>query len=81
MEYGGTGKWFCLLLMVGQSLGGVDAASENCPKQQRINGRNARRKKMKESSWVQMDQRISGQEEKKCRRGMQKESKWQGVLF
>ena len=29
---------------------------------------------MKESSWVQMNQRISGQEEKKCRSGMQKES-------
>ena len=72
MECGENG--FFLLMMIGQSLVGRNAASENEQNNRgQMEGMQGERA-MKESSWVQMNQRISRQEEKKCRSRMQKES-------
>ena len=70
---GKIGKWFFLLLMIGQSLGAVQAASESA-QNNRGQMEGMQGETMKESSWVHMNQRISRQEEKKCRSGKQKES-------
>ena len=49
-------KWFFFLLMIGQSLVGVTASSENIPSNRRqMEGLQGERK-MKESSWVQINQ-------------------------
>ena len=52
------GKWFFLLLMIGQSLGALHAASENA-QNNRGQMEGMQGETMKESSWVQMNQRSS----------------------
>ena len=68
-------KWLFFLLMIGQSLVRVTASSENVPSNRRqMEGMQGERK-MKESSWVQINQTNFPTME------MRKESKWQGVLY
>ena len=57
---GRMGKWFLLLLVIGQSLVGVDAASENAPKNK--------------DRWKECKE-LGTDEDGKCRSGMQKEPK------
>ena len=64
---GNVGTLFFLLLMIGQSLVGVNPASE------KMEGMRGDRK-MKEISWVEVNQRTCRQE-RKCRSGMQKYQK------
>ena len=60
--------------MMGQSLVGVNAVSENAQNNRgEMEGLQCERQK-KESSWVEMNQRTSRQEEKKCSSGIQKDS-------
>ena len=66
-------KWFFFLLMIGQSLVGVTASSENIPSNRRQMEGIQGERKMNERSLVQIDQRTSRLW--KCRSGMQNESK------
>ena len=69
-----TVRWFLLLLMIGESLVGVNAASETAQNRGgQMQGTQGERKKM-ESKWVQMNQRNFKQEKETCRSRVQKES-------
>ena len=73
---GRMGRWFFLMLMIGQSLTGVNAASENAQNRGgKMDVSQGARKTMK-SSWVQMsDKRKFQQENEKSRSEMQEDSK------
>ena len=69
-----VGTWFFLLIVIGQSVMGVNAASENAPKSEQMIGMQGGTE-VNESSWGQTCQRRSRQEESEDRKEMQKESR------
>ena len=73
MEHGRNGEMAFFLLMIGQSLVGVTASSENVPSNRRQMEGIQGERKMNERSWVQINQRTSRL--RKCRSEMQNESK------
>ena len=72
---GKFGKWFFILLMIGQSLVGAEAASDEARRRSGQMTRMQKGTEVKLSSWEKAIPKRSRQEDCEGRTGMQKESK------
>ena len=65
---GRMGRWFLLIVMIGQSLGGINAASENVQNREKKITVSQGESETMESSWVQVNDKRNFQKEKEMQK-------------